>query len=471
MAKGGNKPTTTVTQSAPSAAMQPYITDVLTKAQGLAGAEYTPYTENRIAEFTPEQIAVQERAAGLTVPTQFAQASNLASQAGLGALGAAKYDAGTFNANNVGIGPLNTFQMSAPRAVTAGTYNAPSMTAATGEYNPTLENYSMAGPDTFTSEFAQRYMSPYIQNVLDVQKERALRDAKMAQLTQNLGAARQGTYGGARQLLATTEREAALGRQMADIQATGMQSAYQQAMQQFNAEQALTQQQRQANLNAQLQTQALRTNTGLQMAMANLSNEQQARVQNQAAILQTQGLNAEQALRAAIANQQSELTVGQQNLAAQLGVQQLQTQSGLQAAIANQQAQLEAQRAAEQSRQFGAQQALNAYAQMGQAGQTLSNIGASEGQLGLAQLNAQNTIAAQQQELEQKKLDQQYADFLEERDWEAKKLQDYANLVGAMPAGTSSVSSQYNTPTSPLAGVAGAGLTALSYAKMMNSPA
>lgn len=71
-----------------------------------------------------------------------------------------------------------------------------------------------------------QYMSPYAQNVIDVQKRQALADAQKTQLAQNLGAARQGTYGGARQLLATTERERALGTQLGDIQARGLQAAY-----------------------------------------------------------------------------------------------------------------------------------------------------------------------------------------------------------------------------------------------------
>jgi hypothetical protein len=53
----------------------------------------------------------------------------------------------------------------------------------------------------------QAFMSPYMQNVVDVQKQEAIRDAQKGQLGQNLAAARQGTYGGARQTLAMTERE------------------------------------------------------------------------------------------------------------------------------------------------------------------------------------------------------------------------------------------------------------------------
>jgi hypothetical protein len=54
---------------------------------------------------------------------------------------------------------------------------------------------------------------------------------KWGQLGQNLAAARQGTYGGARQALAMTERERNLGQQLAQIQATGSQKAFEAAQQ------------------------------------------------------------------------------------------------------------------------------------------------------------------------------------------------------------------------------------------------
>jgi hypothetical protein len=88
-------------------------------------------------------------------------------------------------------------------------------------------------------------MSPYAQGVVDVQKREALTDAQKAQLTTNLGAARQGTYGGARQLLATTERERNLQNQLGDIQARGTQAAYEAAQKGIESERAARLQQAQ----------------------------------------------------------------------------------------------------------------------------------------------------------------------------------------------------------------------------------
>lgn len=73
------------------------------------------------------------------------------------------------------------------------------------------------------------YMSPYVQNVIDVNKAEALRDAQKGLLAGNLAAARQGTYGGARQLLSQTEQERNLQTKLGNIQATGMQNAFEAA--------------------------------------------------------------------------------------------------------------------------------------------------------------------------------------------------------------------------------------------------
>jgi hypothetical protein len=73
------------------------------------------------------------------------------------------------------------------------------------------------------------YMSPYIQNVMDVNKQEALRDAQMKLVGSNLASSRQGTYGGARNALMQSEADRNLQTQMGKIQATGMQSAFEDA--------------------------------------------------------------------------------------------------------------------------------------------------------------------------------------------------------------------------------------------------
>lgn len=76
------------------------------------------------------------------------------------------------------------------------------------------------------ADATKAYMSPYIQNVLNVNKDEALRDAQKQLVGANLASARQGSYGGARNALMQSEADRNLQTQMAKIQATGMQSAF-----------------------------------------------------------------------------------------------------------------------------------------------------------------------------------------------------------------------------------------------------
>jgi hypothetical protein len=75
----------------------------------------------------------------------------------------------------------------------------------------------------------QQYMSPYVQNVLDVNKQEALRDAQRQLVGANLASSRQGTYGGARNALMQSEADRNLQTKMGAIQATGMQNAFEAA--------------------------------------------------------------------------------------------------------------------------------------------------------------------------------------------------------------------------------------------------
>jgi len=70
------------------------------------------------------------------------------------------------------------------------------------------------------------YMSPYQQNVIDVNKAEALRDAQKGLTAQNLASAKQGTYGGARNALMMSESDRNLQTKQGNIQATGMQNAF-----------------------------------------------------------------------------------------------------------------------------------------------------------------------------------------------------------------------------------------------------
>jgi hypothetical protein len=549
----------TVTQTNLPEYARPYFENILQRSQAESYRPYEAYQGERIAGFAPTQTAAQQEVARLTTPSQFGAATNLATAAGLGALQAGQYQPGQFNVQQITspaltqyqMGParevsaqqvvtpemaaaqtgfrpdLQTFQMGPAQQVAAGQVSAQDIQAAQTGFNPQLERFQMTAPEHFGQAQAQQYMTPYMQQVVDVQKRQALEDAQKAQLSQNLAAARQGTYGGARQALLQSERERALGTQLGDIQARGLQSAYESAQQQFERDRAAGMTAQQRNLEAALGVQQLGTQTGLQTALANLSNEQQARVtseanrlqaqgmtqdaalraalanqqaglttgqqnlaaqlgiqelgtrtgleaslanlsaaqqanvQNLAAQLQTQGLNAEQAMRAALANQQAGLTVGQQNLAALLGTQELGSQQAMQAALANQQYGLEAQKLAEQSRQFGADVGLRGLGQAGQAAGLLGDLGTSQQANILQRLQAQSAAGAEQRGLSQQALDMAYADFLRQRDYPMEQLGYFSNILRGLPIGLGSTQTTYAQPPSFASQLGGLGLAGL----------
>lgn len=398
----------------------------------------------RIAGFTPAQEQIQQQYMDMAGPEQYGVGSAMATQAGLGALAAGQgYNAANYTAQGVTPEQIQAQQIQAQQ------YNSPLMQAAQTGWRPELQQYQMQAPEQFGAQQAAQYMSPFQQNVTDIAKREAIRDAKQGQLAQDLGAARQGTYGGSRQLLAAMERERNLGQQLGDIQSRGLQSAYENAQAQFERDRAAGLTTGQTNLQARLGVQQLGTQTGLQAALANLDAESQSRVQNLAAQLQTQGLNADQAMRAAMANQQSSLQAAQAN-----------QQAGLQAGQFNSQQNLEAQRLGEQSRQFGAQQAMTGYQLAGQMGQTLGNLGQAQQNSDIQRLNAQNQVAGQQQQLQQQRYDMRYQDFLRQRDYPIEQLGYYSNILRGLPVTPNSTQTTYAPPVGFGQQAVGTGLAA-----------
>jgi hypothetical protein len=169
---------------------------------------YTPYSadpRDYVAGFSPQQQQVFGEAAGMQTPGGFQTGSQLA---GAGATGGMQSTGAAFGYGGQGAGYGGQGAMFGQQA------------AGTGSM------YERMATDPMSM---QAYMSPYMQNVVEIQKQQAIEDAQRSQLGANLGAARQGTYGGARQTLAQTQREAGLNKQLSDIQAQGLQSAFDQA--------------------------------------------------------------------------------------------------------------------------------------------------------------------------------------------------------------------------------------------------
>jgi ubiquinone biosynthesis protein UbiJ len=136
--------------------------------------------------------------------------------------------------------------------------------------------------------------------------------------------------------------------------------------------------------------------------------------------------------------------------------------------MANQQYDFEAQRAAENSRQFGATQGLAGATAAGQMAQTLANIGQTQQNADAQRLGMQQSTAAQQQALNQQMRDLDYADFQKAADDPYTRLQRYMGLMSGVPQNMTSTT----TTSAPGPGLAqqlaGAGLGAYSTYKMFS---
>ena len=406
--------TQNITQSTSNigAAQQPYYNAAMQGAQSLLTTPTAIYDRDRLAGFTDQQKKLQGEVAGMGTPGQFGQATGLTNQAGVAALNAGNYD---------------------PAAQYGATSYAPAAQYSGAQFgvqqvqNPNLNTYQMDQAQQFGNQQAQQYMNPYFQNVLDVQKQRAQEDAQKSQLMQNLGAARQGTYGGSRQLIAGLTRERDLGRQMGDIQAAGLQSAYQNAQEQFERDRTAGFNVNNANLNAQLGVQELGARNSLQ---AQLANQQYG--------LEGQRLGEQSRQFGADFGEKS------RQFGADLGERSRQFGADF----------------GEKSRQFGAQQGLSAAQAAGQMGQTLSNIGSAQQQADAQRIGLQQQTAAQKQALDQQMIDLDYGDFQREANDPYMRLQQYMNLMSGVPQ-AKTVTETTTAPTPSIGQqLLGAGVTA-----------
>ena len=135
---------------------------------------------------------------------------------------------------------------------------------------------TMSGMDASPEGFAKgigTYMSPYMQNVVDIQKREAGRQSDIAGTQQQAQATQAGAFGGGRDAIMRAERERNLGQQMGDIQARGSQAAFDQASNQFR--QGITQQSGLAQMQGQMgQQQQQQAQRPLDMAYQDFQNQQ-----------------------------------------------------------------------------------------------------------------------------------------------------------------------------------------------------
>jgi hypothetical protein len=203
---------------------RPYVEDLLGQAQGYTDVNARPYMQymgERVAQFSPLQQQSYNNAALMQTAPQLGDATSMAGMAGLGA--------------------LNTQYTFRP-----SDFNAAFGAATTKDAQGNVTGNTM--------------MNPYMQNVVERQQADARRQSDITRQIQDAQAARSGAFGGSGRLLANNQINANLARQQGDIQAQGLNSAYQQAMQQYNTQNQQNAQQQQFGAGLGLQ--------GLQTALS-----------------------------------------------------------------------------------------------------------------------------------------------------------------------------------------------------------
>lgn len=103
-----------------------------------------------------------------------------------------------------------------------------STAAATGLQNLAGQQFGQAQAD--------QYMNPYMQSVVQNQQRDAARQSAIQGTQQQAQATQSGAFGGSRDAIMRAERERNLLLQQGDIQAAGLQNAYTNAQNQFNAD-------------------------------------------------------------------------------------------------------------------------------------------------------------------------------------------------------------------------------------------
>jgi hypothetical protein len=471
---GQQAPTSqTITQTSLPDYAREYVERMLGQAEGvytqkdasgkITGLQpYQTYSGQRIAGFDPLQQMAYQGAAQMGMPGRagqsledlygFAQrAGNMQydpSQYGNQFQAPRQYRPGQFGYDQVQNQQINAAQMGATPQAQAAQAQASQLGAA-----PTVQGAQVQGPANVTAERVnapqlrdlqmqaardvgtrsftdqgarQGYMDPYMQDVTAAQTREAQRTADIASSKRRGAMGQRGTYGSTAAALENAEANRNLATQLGDIQAKGLQAAYQSGMGQFNTEaqnrlqadlanQQAQQQANVQNLSAGLQTQGLGAQTGLTAQQLNQATGLQAGLANQQMGYNTGLQNAQLQQQANLANQglagqyglqqgqfgqqtnlanqqaQNQIALANQGLAGQYGLQQGQfnqqaamqnPQLNMQAQQLNQQARANAQQQAEQSRQFGYGQQMQSAGMGAQYGQAANQLNEQSRQYG-----------------------------------------------------------------------------------------
>tara|TARA_E500000318_G_scaffold96810_2_gene97318 strand:- start:5291 stop:6961 length:1671 start_codon:yes stop_codon:yes gene_type:complete len=246
--------------------VQPYFERLLKRGEAESNQPYTPYGGERIAYFSPDELASQGMTRGYAqagTPPEYQLASQRAAMLG-GPYGSgyqADYLGNTYDAQGYGSGYQaglvgSNYQAGQQReAYDAQSYQPGFQAQGLQSGYRAQDNFSTYNPFARASQYQagqvgpaytplgyeeniNRFMSPYQQAVTDIQKREATRQSEMMGDKTADAAAMSGGLGGYREAILQAERERNLGQQLDDIQAKGSQAGFQSAQAQLAAERA-----------------------------------------------------------------------------------------------------------------------------------------------------------------------------------------------------------------------------------------
>jgi len=204
-----------------------YVTNMLGKGEALSNMPYEAYQGPLTAGASNLQNQAFGQAANLTVPSGIGQAAETAGGIASRAQGMA--------------------------------------------YTPTTTS--------FDANAAQQYMNPYLQASLNPQLEEARRQSQITQMQNDAKMTGAGAFGGGRSAILNAETQRSLGTNLANITGQGYNTAYTNAQQQFNADQARKAQEAQfgatygmSGLNTALQGAQTQGQLGTAQNQASLAN-------------------------------------------------------------------------------------------------------------------------------------------------------------------------------------------------------
>ncbi len=375
----------------------------------------------------------------------------------------------------------------------------------------TYSGYDFDPTRQFSTDEAERYMSPYMQAVVEDQKSQAIKDFDRQGSRRAAQAIQSGAFGGSRQAVQEALAEEALQDRLGSIGATGSQAAFEQAQQQFERDRSAQERQLgmevgefgrvQAGLaSEQGRVDALRLQEQSQREFrqadeyarsGNMEAAEAARVQaaNTAELARTQagiagemgrvqagrvGENArlddftrmEMArVQAAEAAENARMDSIMQQEAARVQAGRVGELGRAQGLTASEMARV--QGAEEASRQFGAGQGLAAYQAIGSGASNLAGLGAGLAGLGERQRAADiqgaqllETIGRDIRAEDQGRLDLAYEDFIRQRDYPISQYERMAGILRGVPV-TPDVEQTRFANYNPIQQALGAGISGL----------